>query len=51
MATSQLGHAGVLRSGMTGGVRREQVREQFRRYCETASESGMRRWAATLAAA
>jgi tRNA(adenine34) deaminase len=35
---------------MTGGVRREQVREQFRRYCETASDSGMRRWAATLAA-
>jgi tRNA(adenine34) deaminase len=35
---------------MTGGIRRDQVREQFRRYCETATDSGMRRWAATLAA-
>jgi tRNA(adenine34) deaminase len=35
---------------MTGRVRRDQVREQFRRYCEAAPESGFRRWAQTLAA-
>jgi tRNA(adenine34) deaminase len=33
---------------MTGGLRREQVRDQFRRYCERAPDSGFRRWAATL---
>ena len=32
-----------------GGIRREQVADQFRRYCETTSDSGFRRWAATLA--
>jgi tRNA(adenine34) deaminase len=36
---------------MTGGIRRQQVREQFRRYCDAAADSGMRRWAATLAGA
>jgi tRNA(adenine34) deaminase len=35
---------------MTGRVRRDQVRDQFRRYCEAAPESGFRRWAQTLAA-
>jgi tRNA(adenine34) deaminase len=34
---------------MTGGLRREQVLSQFRRYCQTAPESGYRRWAQTLA--
>lgn len=36
---------------MTGGIRSEQVRDQFRRYCESAPDSGMQRWAATLAGA
>lgn len=34
---------------MVGGIRRDQVRDQFRRYCAVASESGFRRWARTLA--
>jgi tRNA(adenine34) deaminase len=33
---------------MTGGIRREESRELFRRYCATAPDSGMRRWAQTL---
>jgi tRNA(adenine34) deaminase len=33
---------------MMGGIRREQSRELFRRYCLTAPESGMRRWAQRL---
>jgi tRNA(adenine34) deaminase len=33
---------------VTGGVRREESRALFRRYCATASDSGMRRWAQTL---
>ena len=33
---------------MTGGIRRDQVREQFRRYCDRAPASGFRTWAATL---
>jgi tRNA(adenine34) deaminase len=33
---------------MTGGIRREESRELFRRYCATAPESGLRRWAQTL---
>lgn len=34
---------------VTGGIRREQVLGQFRRYCQIAPESGFRRWAQTLA--
>ncbi|MFI1996717.1 hypothetical protein [Actinoplanes sp. NPDC020271] len=34
---------------MVGGIHRLQVREQFRRYCQTAPPSGFRRWAQTLA--
>ncbi|MEQ7126992.1 nucleoside deaminase [Actinopolymorpha sp. B11F2] len=34
---------------MVGGVRRSDVRNQFSRYCETAPDSGLRRWARTLA--
>lgn len=33
---------------MVGGVRGEQCRELFRRYCQVAPESGFRRWAETL---
>ena len=33
---------------ITGGLRREQVRDQFRRYCAAAPDSGFRRWAQTL---
>ena len=33
---------------IVGGLRRDEVRDQFRRYCERAPESGFRRWAATL---
>ena len=33
---------------MLGGLRRAEVRDQFRRYCDSARESGFRRWAATL---
>jgi tRNA(adenine34) deaminase len=33
---------------VVGGIRRDQVQEQFRRYCETAPDSGFRRWAQTL---
>jgi tRNA(adenine34) deaminase len=32
-----------------GGIRRTDVRDQFRRYCDTAPDSGLRRWAETLA--
>ena len=42
---------GYAAPAITGGIRREEVREQFRRYCEGAADSGMRRWAATLAGA
>ncbi|MBB5829870.1 nucleoside deaminase [Micromonospora carbonacea] len=31
-----------------GGIRREESRSLFRRYCETAPESGARRWAQSL---
>jgi tRNA(adenine34) deaminase len=34
---------------ITGGIRRAEVRDQFRRYCQTAPESGFRRWSYTLA--
>ncbi|WP_199752860.1 deaminase [Actinoplanes sp. ATCC 53533] len=34
---------------MTGGIRRDEVRDQFRRYCQTAPESGFRRWSHSLA--
>ncbi|MFC1408738.1 nucleoside deaminase [Streptacidiphilus sp. N1-12] len=34
---------------MVGGLRREECREQFSRYCRTAPDSGFRRWAQTLA--
>jgi tRNA(adenine34) deaminase len=33
---------------MIGGIRREESRELFRRYCATTPDSGMRRWAQTL---
>ncbi|WP_433307227.1 nucleoside deaminase [Actinoplanes sp. CA-030573] len=33
---------------MTGGIRRDEVRDQFRRFCDRAPESGFRRWARTL---
>jgi tRNA(adenine34) deaminase len=33
---------------MVGGIRRAEVRDQFRRYCSRAPESGFRRWAQTL---
>lgn len=33
---------------MTGGLRRDEVRDQFRRYCDQAPESGFRTWAQTL---
>lgn len=33
---------------MVGGLLRAECREQFRRYCATAPESGFRRWAQTL---
>lgn len=35
---------------ITGGIRRAQVQDQFRRYCDRAPESGFRRWAASLTA-
>ncbi|SCE70190.1 tRNA(adenine34) deaminase [Micromonospora haikouensis] len=31
-----------------GGIRREESRSLFRRYCDTAPESGARRWAQSL---
>jgi tRNA(adenine34) deaminase len=31
-----------------GGFRREDCRDQFRRYCQLAADSGFRRWAQTL---
>jgi len=34
---------------LTGGIRRSECRDQFRRYCATAPESGMLRWATNLA--
>jgi tRNA(adenine34) deaminase len=34
---------------VAGGIRREESRDLFRRYCATAADSGMRRWAQTLA--
>ena len=33
-----------------GGIRRAEVQDQFRRFCERAPQSGFRRWAQTLAA-
>jgi len=33
---------------MTGGIHRARVRDQFRRYCAQATDSGFRRWARTL---
>ena len=33
---------------VVGGIRREKVQEQLRGYCETAPDSGFRRWAQTL---
>jgi tRNA(adenine34) deaminase len=33
---------------MTGGIRREDSRELFRRFCRTAPDNGFRRWAETL---
>ncbi|WP_222105948.1 nucleoside deaminase [Catellatospora sichuanensis] len=33
---------------LVGGVRRAEARELFRRYCDQAPDSGMRRWARTL---
>jgi tRNA(adenine34) deaminase len=35
---------------MTGGIRREERRSLFRRYCQSAPDSGFRRWAHTLVA-
>jgi tRNA(adenine34) deaminase len=34
---------------MTAGIRRAQARNQFRRYCATAPDSGFKAWAQTLA--
>ncbi|HZD97130.1 MAG TPA: nucleoside deaminase [Micromonosporaceae bacterium] len=34
---------------MTGGIRRAQARDQFRRYCAAAPDSGFKTWARTLA--
>jgi tRNA(adenine34) deaminase len=34
---------------MTGGIRRTQARDQFRRYCASAADSGFKNWARTLA--
>jgi tRNA(adenine34) deaminase len=34
---------------MTAGIRRAQARDQFRRYCATAPNSGFKAWAQTLA--
>jgi tRNA(adenine34) deaminase len=34
---------------MHGGIRVDEVREQFRRYCEQAPDGALRRWAKTLA--
>jgi tRNA(adenine34) deaminase len=34
---------------VAGGVRQEESRSLFRRYCRTAKDSGFRRWAQTLA--
>ncbi|QUQ71034.1 deaminase [Kutzneria sp. CA-103260] len=34
---------------MHGGIRAEEVREQFRRYCERAADTPLRKWANTLA--
>jgi tRNA(adenine34) deaminase len=36
---------------VTGGIRRDESKAMFRRYCRTAPESGLRRWAQTLAEA
>ena len=33
---------------ITGGVRRAEVQDQFRRYCDRAPESGFRSWAVSL---
>ncbi|MFC0438961.1 nucleoside deaminase [Kutzneria buriramensis] len=33
-----------------GGIRADEVRAQFRRYCEQASDTALRRWAETLVA-
>lgn len=33
---------------LVGGIRREESRELFHRYCAAAPDSGMRRWAQTL---
>jgi tRNA(adenine34) deaminase len=33
---------------ITGGIRRAEVQDQFRRYCDRAPESGFRSWAASL---
>jgi tRNA(adenine34) deaminase len=43
------GLPGYLAPDMTGGVHREEARDQFRRYCRQAADSGLRRWAQTLA--
>jgi tRNA(adenine34) deaminase len=32
-----------------GGLRRDEARDQFRRYCAVAPDSGLRRWAQTMA--
>jgi tRNA(adenine34) deaminase len=34
---------------VAGGIRQEESRSLFRRYCRTAKDSGFRRWAETLA--
>ena len=34
---------------MTAGIRRTQARDQFRRYCAAAPDSGFKAWAQTLA--
>jgi len=33
---------------VTGGIRRDEARDQFRRYCASAPESSYKTWAATL---
>ena len=34
---------------ITGGVRRDEARDLFRRYCQIAPDCGFRQWAQTLA--
>ncbi|WP_433382111.1 nucleoside deaminase [Actinoplanes sp. CA-142083] len=49
VAASWPSHPWFAPPAVTGGLRRDEARDQFRRYCDEAPESGFRTWALGLA--